>query len=75
MARTDRMGALGTSGGRRFKLHAAAVHFGAHYGTKITPCLAGDAKRKGRSSAASGSCARASCPKSRPPASPQASTS
>lgn len=47
-ARTDRMGALGSSQGRRFKLHAAAVHFAAHYGTKITPCRAGDAKRKGK---------------------------
>ena len=48
VARTDRMGALGTSQGRRFKLHAPAVHFAAHYGTKITPCQAGDAKRKGK---------------------------
>ena len=48
VARTDRMGALGTSQGRRFKLHAPAVHFAAHYSTKITPCLAGDAKRKGK---------------------------
>ena len=47
-ARTDRMGALGASQGRRFKLHAAAVHFAAHYGTKITPCRAGDARRKGK---------------------------
>ena len=47
-ARTDRMGALGTSQGRRFKLHAAAVRLAAHYGTKITPCRAGDAKRKGK---------------------------
>ena len=47
-ARTDRMGALGASQGRRFKLHGAAVHFAAHYGTKITPCRAGDAKRKGK---------------------------
>ena len=47
-ARTDRMGALGASQGRRFKLHGAAVHFAAHYSTKITPCRAGDAKRKGK---------------------------
>ena len=47
-ARTDRMGALGTSQGRRFKLHGAAVHFAAHYGVRITPCRAGDAKRKGK---------------------------
>ena len=48
VARTDRMGALGTSQGRRFKLHAPAVELAAHYSTKITPCLAGDAKRKGK---------------------------
>ena len=47
-ARTDRMGALGASQGLRFKLDAAAVRFAAHYGTKITPCRAGDAKRKGK---------------------------
>ena len=47
-ARADRMGALGASQGRRFKLHGASVHFAAHYGTKITPCRAGDAKRKGK---------------------------
>ena len=48
VARTDRMGALGASQGRRFKLHGAAVRFAAHYGTKVTPCRAGDAKRKGK---------------------------
>lgn len=47
-ARTDRMGALGTSQGRRFKLHPAAVEFAAHHGVKITSCRAGDAKRKGK---------------------------
>ena len=47
-ARTDRMGALGSSQGRRFKLHPAAVGFAAHYGVKITSCQAGDAKRKGK---------------------------
>ena len=48
VARTDRMGALGTSQGRRFSLHPAAVGFAAHYGVKITSCRAGDAKRKGK---------------------------
>lgn len=48
LARTDRMGALGTSQGRRFSLHPAAVAFAAHYGVKITSCRAGDAKRKGK---------------------------
>jgi transposase len=46
--RTDRMGALGSSQGRRFKLHPPAVAFAAHYGTKITMCRARDAKRKGK---------------------------
>jgi transposase len=48
VARTDRMGALGTSQGRRFSLHPATVGFAAHYGVKITSCRAGDAKRKGK---------------------------
>lgn len=47
-SRTDRMGALGSSQGRRFALAPAAVAFAAHYGTRITPCRAGDAKRKGK---------------------------
>lgn len=47
-ARTDRMGALGSSQGRRFKLHPATIGFAAHHGVKITSCQAGDAKRKGK---------------------------
>jgi len=46
--RTDRMGALGRSQGRRFELHAPTVGFAAHHGTKITSCQARDAKRKGK---------------------------
>ncbi len=46
--RTDRMGALGRSQGRRFELHAPTVGFAAHHSTKITSCQAGDAKRKGK---------------------------
>lgn len=46
--RTDRMGALGSAQGRRFVLHAPAVAFAAHHGTKITSCKARDAKRKGK---------------------------
>lgn len=46
--RTDRMGALGRSQGRRFVLHPPTVGFAAHHGTKITSCQAGDAKRKGK---------------------------
>ena len=46
--RTDRMGALGSSQGRRFVLHPPTIAFAAHHGTKITPCKARDAKRKGK---------------------------
>jgi len=46
--RTDRMGALGRSQGRRFELHPPTVGFAAHHSTKITSCQAGDAKRKGK---------------------------
>ena len=46
--RTDRMGALGRSQGRRFDLHPPTVGFAAHHSTKITSCQAGDAKRKGK---------------------------
>src|SRR3546814_9611729 len=42
------MGALGTSQGRRFKLHPPTFEFAAHHGTKITSCQAVDAKRKGK---------------------------
>ena len=48
VCRTDRMGALGSSQGSPFVLHAAAVGFGAHHSTKIASCRAGDAKRKGK---------------------------
>jgi transposase len=46
--RTDRMGALGSSQGRRFRLHPPTIAFAAHYGTKVTTCRARDAKRKGK---------------------------
>src|SRR6056297_1740306 len=46
--RTDRMGALGRSQGRRFELHPPTVGFAAHHGMKIASCQAGDAKRKGK---------------------------
>jgi transposase len=48
VARTDRMGALGTSQGRRFKLHQPTIEFGAHHGVQIKACQARDAKRKGK---------------------------
>ena len=46
--RTDRMGALGTSQGRRFTLHAPAAEFAQFHGTEIRACQARDAKRKGK---------------------------
>lgn len=48
VCRTDRMGALGRSQGRRFVLHAPTIGFAAHHSTKISSCQAGDAKRKGK---------------------------
>jgi len=48
VARTDRMGALGTSQGRRFSLHPPALDFAAHHGVEIKACQARDAKRKGK---------------------------
>jgi transposase len=48
VARTDRMGALGTSQGRRFKLHPPAIAFARHHGVEIVACQARDAKRKGK---------------------------
>jgi transposase len=46
--RTDRMGALGRSQGRRFVLHPPTIGFAAHHATTITSCKARDAKRKGK---------------------------
>jgi transposase len=46
--RTDRMGALGTSQGRRFSLHPPTLEFARHYGVEVKACQAGDAKRKGK---------------------------
>ena len=46
--RTDRMGALGRSQGKRFQLHPPALEFARHHGIEITTCQAGDAKRKGK---------------------------
>ena len=48
VARTDRMGALGSSQGRRFVLHPPTLEFARHYGIEIKACQAGDAKRKGK---------------------------
>jgi transposase len=48
VARTDRMGALGTSQGRRFSLHPPTVDFATHHQVEIKACQARDAKRKGK---------------------------
>ena len=48
ISRTDRMGALGQSQGRRFALYPPALEFARHHGTEIKACQAGDAKRKGK---------------------------
>jgi hypothetical protein len=46
--RTDRMGALGTSQGRRFRLNPPALAFAQFHGSEIRACQARDAKRKGK---------------------------
>ena len=46
--RTDRMGALGRSQGKRFSLHPPALEFARYHGIEITTCQARDAKRKGK---------------------------
>ena len=43
-SRTDRMGAIGTSQGKRFSLYPPTVEFAVHHGTEIKACQAGDAK-------------------------------
>jgi transposase len=49
VSRTDRMGALGRSQGRRFRLHPPAVDFARWHGTELKACQPRDAKRKGKS--------------------------
>lgn len=48
VARTDRMGALGKSQGRRFTLYPPAGEFARFHGCEIRACQARDAKRKGK---------------------------
>ena len=48
VARTDRMGALGRSQGKRFRLHAPAIDFCRHHGLELAVCKSRDAKRKGK---------------------------
>ena len=46
--RTDRMGALGQSQGRRFTLHPPAIAFAQFHDIELVACQARDAKRKGK---------------------------
>ncbi|MGH9121194.1 MAG: Mu transposase domain-containing protein, partial [Acidimicrobiales bacterium] len=48
VCRTDRMGALGQSQGRRFTLYPPAAAFAQFHGTEIRACQPRDAKRKGK---------------------------
>jgi len=48
VGRTDRMGQLGRSQGRRFVWHPIALEFARHYGMALRACPAGDAARKGK---------------------------
>lgn len=48
VARTDRMGALGVSQGRRFRLHPPTMAFAKAHGCEVRACQAGDAARKGK---------------------------
>lgn len=47
-SRTDRMGALGSSRGRRFVLHSPVLDFARLHGTAMVFCAPRDAKRKGK---------------------------
>jgi transposase len=47
-SRTDRMGALGSSRGRRFVLHPKVLDFARLHGTAMVACAPRDAKRKGK---------------------------
>jgi len=47
-SRTDRMGALGNSRGRRFVLAPAVLDFARLHGTAMVVCAPRDAKRKGK---------------------------
>ncbi|MFP5377074.1 MAG: IS21 family transposase [Acidimicrobiia bacterium] len=48
VARTDRLGALGVSQGRRFRLHPPTVAFAKAHGCEVRACQPGDAARKGK---------------------------
>ena len=48
VCRTDRMGALGASQGRRYRLFPETLELARHYGTEVVFCQARDAKRKGK---------------------------
>jgi transposase len=48
LGRTDRMGQLGQSRGKRFIWHPVALEFARHYGFALKACDGGDAARKGK---------------------------
>jgi transposase len=48
IGRTDRMGQLGQSRGKRFVWHPIVFEFARHYGVAFKACAAGDAARKGK---------------------------
>ncbi|MGH8936912.1 MAG: IS21 family transposase [Acidimicrobiia bacterium] len=48
VGRTDRMGALGKSRGKRFVPYPATTSFCAHHGFELKACQTGDAARKGK---------------------------
>jgi transposase len=75
VARTDRMGALGSSQGRRLKLHPPTIAFAQAQGLEIRACQAGDAKRKGNVERTSGTSRSGSWKKGLPWARRRVSTS
>lgn len=48
VGRTDRMGQLGQSRGRRFCWYPVVLEFARHYGVALKACQSGDAARKGK---------------------------
>jgi transposase len=46
--RIDRMGALGRSTGRAFRLHPPALEFARYHGFAFRPCRSGNARAKGK---------------------------
>jgi transposase len=44
----DRMGALGRTSGRAFRLHPPALEFARYHGFAFQPCRSGNARAKGK---------------------------